>query len=64
MTKPNVELVSTVAYQSVLSVIQGQDDRKAVRLKDGGVVLVSADGDHVHVLVQSIHFEPGEELPF
>ena len=42
-------------------------DAKCVQL-DGttgeGVLVIAPDGDHVQVLVQPIHFEPGTWVPF
>jgi hypothetical protein len=65
MTPTKNELLLTeMVYGVVLSTLSSRDEIAAVRLKDGGVIVTSPDGDHVWVLVQSCHFEPGQEPPF
>jgi hypothetical protein len=61
---PNVEYVTNVVYGFMLSAFGQDDARHPMLLRDGGVLLTAPDGDHVQVYVTSVHFEPGEAVPF
>ena len=61
----NVEQMTAIVYNTVEQMAGAIDQKaKAVALNGGGVLIIAPNGDHVHVVVQSVHFVPGAELPF
>jgi hypothetical protein len=62
VSREHIEQMTQLVYAAVAQYVSVPN--AAVRLRDGGVIVTYEDGYHIHVLVQPVHFVPGEELPF